>query len=281
MKREKDIDNIFKKGFEHPDDNHGHLADDWEAMEKMLDERKKRPFIMYWLPILGGIAALLMLFIGWWLLRPDSTNRHQNSQVAVIKDTGKINNTAKGNSALASTNAGDTITPKTDQYQFTKKAGSNGGMAGNDNIAQNTNHRSANPFTAVNGSDTTKGINISGFKHNDNAELIAYSETAGISNKSGADRSIAAVNVLPQQSLSNSSLPVNKSNKNKSASAYRPQFALSVLASTDKNGVNSFQQSKAGDNAGLLFSMGLSRKLTISAGAIYTSKHCFGRLQNV
>jgi hypothetical protein len=53
---------------------------------------------------------------------------------------------------------------------------------------------------------------------------------------------------------------------------YRPQFALSVIAAPDVNGVGSFQQSKVGTNEGLLFSAGLSRKFTVSTGAIYSVK---------
>ena len=53
---------------------------------------------------------------------------------------------------------------------------------------------------------------------------------------------------------------------------YRPQLTLSVIAAPDINGVGSFQQSKVGTNEGLLFSVGLSRKFTVSTGAIYSVK---------
>jgi hypothetical protein len=51
-----------------------------------------------------------------------------------------------------------------------------------------------------------------------------------------------------------------------------PRMALSVLASSDFNGVSSFQQSRIGGNFGLLFSIGVSKKLTLSTGAMYSIK---------
>ena len=54
--------------------------------------------------------------------------------------------------------------------------------------------------------------------------------------------------------------------------AYRPQYTLSVVAAPDLNGVSSFAQSKVGTNIGLTFAMGVSRKLTISTGALYSVK---------
>ncbi len=60
--------------------------------------------------------------------------------------------------------------------------------------------------------------------------------------------------------------------KSKTNPAFRPRYALSVLAAPDINGVGSFQQSKVGTNLGLLFSAGISKKFTVSTGALYSSK---------
>jgi hypothetical protein len=73
-----------------------------------------------------------------------------------------------------------------------------------------------------------------------------------------------------------------KNNKNiiKQPTAFRPQYALSVLAAPDINGVGSFQQSKVGTNVGLLFSAGLLGKLTISTGVLYSAKPYTMAFQN-
>ena len=65
-----------------------------------------------------------------------------------------------------------------------------------------------------------------------------------------------------------------KSVKNKiiKPASYRPQFAISVIASSDINGVNSFSQSRVGTNFGALFSLGVLKKFTITTGAVYSIK---------
>ena len=62
--------------------------------------------------------------------------------------------------------------------------------------------------------------------------------------------------------------------------ASRPQFALSVIASPDMNGVNSLQQTRIGGNVGLLFSAGISKKWTITTGAVYSVKPYTTGFQN-
>jgi len=59
---------------------------------------------------------------------------------------------------------------------------------------------------------------------------------------------------------------------NKPKEAYRPQYAISVLAAPDINGVGSFQQGKVGTNFGLLFSAGLFKKISLSTGVLYSVK---------
>jgi hypothetical protein len=68
------IDNIFKKRLDDPANNLAYNEDDWDALEQMLDKGKKRPIIVYWLPIISGIAALLLLFIGWWFFKAHAGN---------------------------------------------------------------------------------------------------------------------------------------------------------------------------------------------------------------
>src|SRR4051812_3107591 len=78
---EEKIDNIFKKRLDDPANNLAYNEDDWDALEQMLDKGKKRPIIAYWLPVLSGIAALLLLFIGWWLFKADQATVKPNQVV--------------------------------------------------------------------------------------------------------------------------------------------------------------------------------------------------------
>src|ERR1700748_2276608 len=116
MKTEKDkeMDDLFKRGLEHPDTNSAHMVGDWEAREQLLDERKRRPMIIYWLPILGSVAAVVLLVIGWWLLKPVVTPHTKNpkEQMAATKQP-KVNpgNEEKEQQRTARNNKIDTVTP--------------------------------------------------------------------------------------------------------------------------------------------------------------------------
>ena len=121
--KEKEIDNIFKKGLGDPGGNHEHMDTDWEAMEQMLDNRKKRPFIIYWLPILSGVAAMLLLLIGWWLMKPAVTHQ-QNNQLVISKHKLDI---IKSLSNIASNKPNDTLTPNAVKPQNWASAGNSQG----------------------------------------------------------------------------------------------------------------------------------------------------------
>lgn len=82
-KQDKDIDNLFKRGLEDPVDQTGFMEDDWNALEQMLDKGKKRRGIVFWLPVLSAVAALLLLFFGWWMFRPQVTDHQQKPQPQV------------------------------------------------------------------------------------------------------------------------------------------------------------------------------------------------------
>src|ERR1700744_5694786 len=114
MKTEKDkeIDDLFKRGLEPADTHSSDMDGDWEAMEQMLDERKRRPMIIYWLPILGSVAAVLLLVIGWWLLRPVVTPKNPKEQkVAVQQPKEQKGNEEKEQQRTARDNKIDTVTP--------------------------------------------------------------------------------------------------------------------------------------------------------------------------
>jgi len=265
MEKDKDLDNIFKGGLENPDGHPAYREDDWDAMEAMLDKGKKRPGIIYWLPVLSGVAALLLVFFGLWFFRPDVIHHQKPQQTA----------------------ANDQKAKHDSQYQLQKNPGKSGGSiqrqvvgkqdttspANFANNATNTNYRSKNKPTLTTSADgvrrDTTGYNQIAKNRQTSSNLVAFSQSAVIAPVTLSDKSISPVNVLPQPNYGASS--VNRI-KVKTSAAYRPQYALSVLASSDLNGVNSLQQSKVGTNVGLLFSAGVFKKFTISTGATYSAK---------
>src|ERR1700730_290320 len=82
--QDEEFDDLFKKKLEDPIDEIGFREEDWNALENMLDERKKRKGIVYWPLLVSTIAALLLIFFGLWLFQPKvNRNNAQNKLHAV------------------------------------------------------------------------------------------------------------------------------------------------------------------------------------------------------
>lgn len=102
MKKEKDedLDKLFKKGMEDPVSEPIYRESDWDVMEQMLDQRKKRAGIVYWLPMLGSAAALILLFLGLWIYKPWETKSNKSQQMTAQHQKG---NTGTGGEATRHT----------------------------------------------------------------------------------------------------------------------------------------------------------------------------------
>jgi hypothetical protein len=261
MNEENELDDLFKKRLTDPADNESYNEANWDAMEQMLDKRKKRRGMIYWLPVYSSVAALLLLFFGYLALRQKTVHPQGpvNPQAAVHqsehsgKNGGSIpqqpGKSTKGLSPVViAKNLGDGRDGNRNKPFFRSSADGAGRATG---IAQQQN-----PVQTANRSDEYL------------SELSSPVRLGGSS--------------VPFQAIQMVTLPVNNavtptaSHKNTATAVkttgYRPQLALSVMAAPDINGVGSFQQSKVGTNEGLLFSVGLSRKFTVSTGAIYSVK---------
>ena len=264
MSNEKNnrLDDLFKKRLEDPVDMTGYKEEDWDALEHMLDKHKKHRGIVYLLPYISSVAALLLLFLGWWNLRPQVIrHNHQNKLQAV--------NTHQSN---ADANGRTRVPPH--QNQTPSNSGS---YAANPGVSKGS--KNGNPLIHL--SATGRGqVNLN------------KNEVKNITNTNADEALIAEILVPvlgPEQITAPSINPISLQNihdygkndthiaKNnniqvKSPEAFHPQYALTVLAAPDANGVGSFQQSKVGTNVGLLFSAGVFKRITISTGALYSVK---------
>ncbi|MEO7213486.1 hypothetical protein [Mucilaginibacter sp.] len=274
---EEKIDSIFKKRLEDPANNLAHNEDDWDALEQMLDKGKKRPVIAYWLPVLSGMAALLLLFLGWWLFKPQQGAVKPNQQVAVKKrepqsansDT-SIKNTPQApvsvpmnsiavNPQTTNKNQGDIYLPKRKQADVKGTA-----------AAENT----GTTILAASGITTPQQNNtVVTPVQKDTAPPVKANMMAMQKDTTPTVKTIGTANagqaVIAQMEPAKTTEKVKV--KAGSFGANRPRYALSVIASSDINGVNSFQQSKVGSNFGAMFSVSI-KKWTITTGATYSVK---------
>lgn len=284
MNNEKDkkLDDLFRRGLKDPVENTGYMEDDWAAMEGMLDGGKKRRGIVYWLPILSGVAALCLLFLGWWAFRPKANNAGNNQTQAVIKQP-KVAPATNNVTAVQPPKANSkdvlqpTVTPQNAAQQPAvqqPKAVNAASYASNSKINKGKNLNNSTQFVPAKiygGNGVPDLVKEQGFAGGSGADLVAYSAMP-----MQEQSSITAAQIsMPAQFI----VPVNTSKglsdhkiKIKKQGAFIPQYAISVLAAPDINGVGSFQQSKVGTNIGLLFSAGVTRKLTVSTGALYSVK---------
>ena len=267
MSKEKDegLDDLFKKKLEDPVDQAGFREEDWGSLEKMLDKHKKPRGIVYWLPILSGVAALLLLFFGWWFFK-GANNEHSPSGKPVAVINHKIGNPGKnGGPARQPATQGDNKIPAPVNY------------AGNLNPGNN----SANNKTLTASADGARRTTGQVTPDVKDTIITRSNETLlSKSNRPVFDYEQMAIQPLQIIDLSkrnaNAALVTSTDKKGikkiNTKRPFVPQYALTVLAAPDINGVGSFQQSKVGTNIGLQFSADVLKKLTITTGAIYSVK---------
>jgi hypothetical protein len=291
MKNEKGIDDLFKHSLKDPVDETAFRESDWSGLDNMLDEDKRRGKV-FWLPILGSVAAVLLAFFGWWLFKPQATNTQQitqmvaktpvrsksqatvsqqaqQQQVAVNRQPEKgITTTAKSNlidkdgKTFTQQNkpqflAGNLHNGKgnTDESSplpgkdYTAKAPTFGSKSMRDTARSNALLAAIDPSTGPNIEALLKGRAQSPDITRQPAEAPVSSPKTGIN-------ALAVAHVVTRQS---------------GPSAFHPQFALSVLAASEVNGVGSFQSTSKGTNVGLMFSAGV-KKFSVSTGVNYSSK---------
>lgn len=286
--KDKGLDNLFKNKLEDPVNeaasyNEGH----WDAMEQMLDKHVKPKHEVYWLPVLSAAAALLLLFFGWWFLQPKVAHNEVLSRINSTEKQQPVNTTARS------------VAPATKKEEV-KKQGIGVAQMGIESVAKNTGVKqppakqvkksSPRVVYAINHGinkhkvireqpaiiNTAVGIDTGNyrntiFKRQNNEMLTAVSDFTIAKQEAII---ISPVNSIDLQKGSNAEtgISANSKVKIKARGGYRSRYALSVLAAPDVNGVGSFQEAKVGTNIGMLFSIGVSNKLTISAGALYSIK---------
>lgn len=293
---EKKLDDIFSKGLQHPNDHSPYVEDDWGAMEAMLDKHKRRPAIIYWLPVLAGVAALLLVVIGWWLLKPAAPQhpvqqiasqiKKQSNSVDTVERIAKRSDTSERLIAKQNSDKDETKPAKEGSSvaqpllvakpNMQKPATVKNYAAIAPQIAkQTTNYKSVVTNPAVKSPDTVMLAQNASKPNSANTNGPIVNAAVDVPRADNVTANPAAntvaANTTPKPGTDVAS---NKIKLKRAVMAYRPQFALSVLGSTDINGVGSFQGGSQGkgNTVGLLFSVGVSKRFTFSTGAVYSSK---------
>ena len=289
--KDEELDKLFRKGLEDPVNEAAYREADWDAMEQMLDKPKKRPAIIYLLP-LSSAAALILIFLGWLFFRPVVVKHQQNEPI--VKAQHPASSGAGSDQNKKDEIKGITGTSGAPTRQEADSGRQKAPVADYAKTPDVSGHgRKSKSFLPLSAGDGRR--DVTGYPQNQNP-VVDQQPTATLAattqKKADASDTAAGQNKIANSTLAiaNNTLPVDTSRKQAAKNAnpdaakiakvvvkphpsFRPQFALGVIASSDLNGVNSsFQQSKIGGNFGLEFSAGLSKKWTVTTGATYDIK---------
>lgn len=312
MKKEKDeeLDKLFKNGADDPVNEPVFREADWDAMEQLLDQPKKRGGIIYWLPRLGGVAALLLLFLGWLLFKQPVVKHSDHQQSAIVHsnpDTGTSGGTNRHETADSSKHkilnpAGYAQDPdhpgagkKTNRsfpYQPVGPAAKLpvNSLGNEPNVLAQANPNNHKPSTE----DKKDVGTVDANKIDDNKLASSQVSAADKKDLSTVDANKTNANTLASNPASvpdkkdigtvNASKPGNSTNglaanapKVKAKPVVQPNganraiFALSAIASSDMNGTSPLSSGRVGGNFGAMFSVS-SGKWTFSTGGMYSIK---------
>ncbi|MBS1528918.1 MAG: hypothetical protein JSU01_01315 [Bacteroidetes bacterium] len=307
--KDEELDKFFKKGADDLINEPVYRETDWDAMEQLLDQGKKRGGVVYWLPRLGSVAAVLLLALFAWMFfkpQPNKTNKVNSVATVTKPDTGTSGGTARHEMADSSKQksnpanmAQNSVHPgpgkKTDRsfpYQPDGNAAKMPGKAPANVLAQKTNvdkkpglidKRDAATPDVVKNNDNILAENSSvvpgnkkdigtadGKKNNADSNTLAANNAAVPNDKKDIGTGDAHKNNGDANSLAAAPKPKVKTT-GLSNGINRPIFAVTAIASSDMNGTSPLNSGRLGGNLGALFSVS-SGKWTFSTGGMYSIK---------
>jgi hypothetical protein len=269
---EKDngLDDIFRDKLKQPLEPPMYREEDWDAMQSLLDGRRKPLGIVFWLPVLSSAAAMLLLVGGWLFLRSKNNGDSGKNQPQLFTKARPaqppLSDSAARKTAinLQKYNSSDTlVNPLAHNVSPVKR--------------QVVQQRYASRKTGTALVDDRETLQTG---TNDEYRNDLKLPTLAASSVPYADQNLATVQriSIPDSNTLKAKEPMSiEKNKNervkrKLTSAFRPQYAIAVLAAPDLNSVGSFQQSKVGTNIGMQFSAQLISRFTVTTGVLYSDK---------
>jgi len=288
--QQKNIDDVFRQVINNPANEPEYREDHWDALEGMLNSKKKPGKMVYWIP-LAGAAAMMLVALGWWYLTPHTAQKddtaprvvtkkftgagipQQGNAVAGLKEDSIVSKGSdeagmpslladKPNLGTADRNVGKPNLSNAGRNFDKPNLGTADKNAGKPNLA------AAKPTgAAAKENDNIAGI-VNAVMRDDKIVLLEQPKSFTLPNVGIANHSVKPVNATERIKA----IPIDAVARTKDESwLKKPRLAITVLTSADINGVNSFNNTSTGKNIGMLFSVRFN-KLSISTGAQYAVK---------
>jgi len=264
MSKDNELDDLFKRNLEDPVNKAAYNEGDWDALEQMLNKKKKKRIVVYWWPMAIGAAALLLLFFGWWIFKPEGSDQYSQNKAEKHQ---KINKDLAGH-------------PKQQNQPLQQKASQVSGPLSPENLAVSpVKGRKGGGFikpapqvALIPASSTQTTAPQKNDKTDTGVKQNLMAKTPGQTVQKPQTDATFALSLPAKPDTGAAPGQQKKPAKIRSKQSFSPRYALSILGAPDINGVGGFQQSKVGTNVGFLFSVGITKKLTVSTGAIYSVK---------
>lgn len=261
MKRteEKYLFRLFKKEFNKPENLPVYEEADWKAMEQLLDKNKKKGARMYWILMLGSVAAMLLVVFGWWFFTDVNL---QQKQKVVKQLASKTDMTKKNNDAATSTSSEETYATSQNEVVSNKR----------NDLTVIKPFKSTNRPVPVNEEiDGSAKATTVLLQASQSVVFSSYPDPSllPVHSRNIYRESKDTLSDHPQSKIANEEVMPADLGSTKSKI---PPLTLSIVASPDLNSINLLTKTKMGVNAGLLLSVGLTKKLSLSTGVIYAIK---------
>ena len=245
------IDNIFRDGLQAENVKIPYQESNWAELEARLNRHDRRKGLVFWLRPLGRVAALLLLALAGWWLWPQKESAVPETVVAAQEAEKPVETSPQAESAVSvaaaqqdkSSVEKEGKVPKSLPFVAQEKT-----VIAEIGEGENQVTRKMNLLAS-------RG-RLPGFVDN-SAELSAT--------KLDPVKSIKPVSMTIEQSPKD--VPLKLEDEPKSS-----KMAITVLAAPAYNGVNNLNNAKIGGDFGLLYSVALSKRWIVSAGAIYALK---------
>lgn len=262
---ENKLDRLFKNELSKTEDNVTYRDEDWEAMEILLDKRKHKGIVIGLPVIWSSVAAVLLLAFGVFLLTNKIPIKKNNliTKVKLKPQTGK-NDQSIQQTPTQTTPSTNVIAVARLNNKFPSVKSKKSSEKAMGYVPDNGTGRY--PAGKDSSNSTTRGNDVQ-------PQVLAINDSSSRRQAPPQQPVLAAVATsTPADSLA-TLLPVEKKKKAVNIDVVKHPVMLSIIAAPDFNGVGSaFNRTQIGTNAGLMLSVGITNKLSISTGAVYAKK---------
>ena len=247
--------NSFRDSLDVEKDHSGSMENDWSMLEQRLERYENRRKTMLWPKLISAVAAVLLLLLAWWLFQPNDAIKPEQETVKekpVPQEPGEKK--AIPTSPDSQADQKEKVTPeKQQQFSFQEK------IKGAENQGKNDyKNQGAELASAVKGNSLPIDQKLA---------AVFDARTALSSNLDEQQVVIKLDSVKPAAPQLQS-----KNVATASLKPQLPQLTLSVIYAPAINGVNNFSNAKFGNDVGLLLTVGLTKKISVTTGAIYAKK---------